>query len=553
MGPPPGLDQIVDASRDLARLPITWSWQMLQVLAVAWLALKFDRSHSAATRYRVWLIALLVSAALPLLSALCKSLPGPPLPSLLPAAGTENIPTVSTIGMPVPGFLWRSLVWPILLILWATGATVQILRLCGSYWKLRIIERSALRDSIAGSSIDIDCGAADLALAARHTPILLTSKIQSPGLAGLFHPVILLPADLRSWTTAEERASILRHELAHISRRDHLVSLFQSVLKALFFFHPMVRYACNQLSLERELACDDRVLSMDTEPGAYAESILKAAERSFITDVVHQTASFASKRKLERRIDMILDPHRAPLPLRQWPFLILPLLLMGTITWIVMPAASGTPRPRASAAETSTPTPSSTTSSQHAHAPAAVDRQTVWIDTVVRDNLVIRVRALGNLKPGNDGVLLAALQVPEVTSGNLELGQPAAVDTFNGVAKGVVGHIYPDINNGTRRVDIFLKGELPAGAVSDLTVDCTIEIGRLDNVLNIGRPVNGQAESTITLFKLAEDGASASRIQVRLGRSSVNRVEVIDGLKDGDRVIISDMSAYAGFDSITLK
>jgi hypothetical protein len=316
----------------------------------------------------------------------------------------------------------------------------------------------------------------------------------------------------------------------------------------------MVRYACNQLSLERELACDDRVLGMGTEPGAYAESILKAAERSFITDVVHQTASFASKRKLERRIDMILDPNRAPSPLRQWPFLILPLLLMGTITWLVMPAASGSPRLRASAAPgAGTSAPSSAASHTNSQASPVVDRQTVYIDTVTRGNLVRQIRALGTLKPGNDGIILAALQVPEAMSGDIELGQPATADTGIGVVTGVVGHIYPEVNNGIRRVDIFLKGELPAGAGSGLGIDGFIEIGRLDNVLNIGRPVHGQAESTVPLFKLAEDGASASRVQVRLGRSSVNRVEIVDGLKDGDRVIISDMSAYSGYDTITFK
>src|SRR5262245_66638504 len=114
MGPAPGLDQIVEASRDLVSLPVIWSWQMLLVLAVAWLAFKFDRSHSATTRYRVWLIALLVSAALPFLSAICRSLPGPPLPPSLPADATDAMPTASTAGMPVPTFSWPSLFWPAL-------------------------------------------------------------------------------------------------------------------------------------------------------------------------------------------------------------------------------------------------------------------------------------------------------------------------------------------------------------------------------------------------------------------------------------------------------
>ena len=141
MAPAPIVNQIVDLSRDLARLPITWSLQMLLVLAVAWLALKFDRSHSAATRYRVWLIAILVSAILPLLSTISKSLPSPPIPAPLPAAGAIVLPTPSTLATAAPRFLWGSLVWPICVLLWVTGVVVHLVRLFGSHWKLHAIGR----------------------------------------------------------------------------------------------------------------------------------------------------------------------------------------------------------------------------------------------------------------------------------------------------------------------------------------------------------------------------------------------------------------------------
>src|SRR5215467_15850857 len=401
MGPPPGLDQIVEASRVLAGLPLTWSWQMLQVLAVAWLALKFDRSHSAATRYRVWLIAILVSAILPLLSIISKSLPGPPLPAPLPAAGAAVLPAPSTLGLAGPRFLWGSLVWPICVLLWATGIATQLGRLFGSHWRLRAIHRSARSESTATSSLDIDWEPGDVnPKIGRQVTIAYSREIKSPGLAGLFRPVILLPADIATWTSAEERASILRHELAHINRRDHLVSLLQSIFKALFFFHPMVRYASNQLSLERELACDDRVLGLGTEPRAYAESILKAAERALITDVVHQPASFASKRKLERRIDMILDTNRALWPSRQWPFLLLPLALMGAITWLVMPAASARIAAADPASESNgTSWQPALGSARQSPSSPVVDSQSIWTDTVKRGPMIIKVRALGKLEP----------------------------------------------------------------------------------------------------------------------------------------------------------
>jgi beta-lactamase regulating signal transducer with metallopeptidase domain len=433
---------------------------MILVLCAAWVAVRLDRSHSAATRYRVWLVAIAISAALPVLNAISASLPGPIIPAPLPLLNSTAIPPASTAATPIPGFASTSLVWPSLILLWAAGAILQLIRLWGAYSKLRRIKRAAQPATIPDSSLDIDCQRADaLLLRASPVPVVSSKEIKSPGIAGLFRPAILLPADMASWTTAEERASILRHELAHINRHDHLASLFQSVLSALLFFHPFLRYASNQLSLERELACDDTVLGLGTEPRAYAESILKAAERTFITDVIHQAASFAAKRRLERRIDMILDPNRLPRPSKQWPFLVLPLILLGIITWLVMPPASGTPR-------AASPAPSNPASHPQLQVGRVVDvlvqpvaRDTVFIDTVKRGDLLRQVRALGNLKQGDDGAMLAALQVPEVMSVDIEIGQPAAIDTRIGGVSGKVIRIHPRVTTkGIVRVDVVLEG-----------------------------------------------------------------------------------------------
>ena len=106
---------------------------------------------------------------------------------------------------------------------------------------------------------------------------------------------------------------------------------------------------------------------------------------------------------------------------------------------------------------------------------------------------------------------------------------------------------------GTRTVDVTLLGDLPKGAVPDLSVDGTIELEQMNDVVYMGRPAFGQEQSTVGLFKILEDGVTAERTQVKLGKSSVNTVEVLSGLKVGDRVILSDMSQYDGFDRIRLK
>ena len=151
------------------------------------------------------------------------------------------------------------------------------------------------------------------------------------------------------------------------------------------------------------------------------------------------------------------------------------------------------------------------------------------------------------------GRLKAVLRVPETQAKDVALGQPTAVDTRNGIATGRVMRIDPSSQNGTVQVEVALEGELPRGARPDLSVDGTIEIERLTDVMYVGRPAYGQAESTVGLFRLEPDGKTARRANVKLGRSSVNTIEVVQGLNVGDRVIISDMSQWDNQDRIRLK
>ena len=149
--------------------------------------------------------------------------------------------------------------------------------------------------------------------------------------------------------------------------------------------------------------------------------------------------------------------------------------------------------------------------------------------------------------------LKAELKIAETQAKDIQAGQLASIDTRNGVVEGRVFRIDPSVMNGTRTVDVALPDELPKGAVPDLSVDGTIELERLTDVLYVGRPAFGQEKSTVGLFKLDQDGSSATRVQVKLGRSSVNQVEVLAGLKVDDTVILSDMSSWDAFDRVRLK
>jgi HlyD family secretion protein len=153
----------------------------------------------------------------------------------------------------------------------------------------------------------------------------------------------------------------------------------------------------------------------------------------------------------------------------------------------------------------------------------------------------------------NPSRLKAEIKIAETQAKDIQIGQKAEVDTRNGIVQGRVARIDPSVQNGTRTVDVTLIGDLPKGAVPDLSVDGTIELERLNDVLFMGRPAFGQEQSVVGLFKISGDGVNAERTQVKLGRSSVNTMEVLSGLKVGDQVILSDMSAYDAYDRIRLK
>ena len=149
--------------------------------------------------------------------------------------------------------------------------------------------------------------------------------------------------------------------------------------------------------------------------------------------------------------------------------------------------------------------------------------------------------------------LMATLKIAETQARDVQFGEPASVDTHNGVIAGTVMRVDPGVQNGTVTVDVKLTGELPKGARPDLSVDGTIDLERLDNVLYVGRPAFGQENSTISLFKLEGNGKDAVRVPVKVGRESVNSIQIFEGLHEGDTVILSDMSRWDKTDRIQLE
>jgi RND family efflux transporter MFP subunit len=165
-----------------------------------------------------------------------------------------------------------------------------------------------------------------------------------------------------------------------------------------------------------------------------------------------------------------------------------------------------------------------------------------------------RVEAGANLaRVARPDVLLARLQVPEAQSKDIALGMPVTVDTHNGTVAGKVERIDPAVRDGSVQIDVDLAGKLPPGARPDLSVDGTIRIAQLDDVLSVGRPAQVQAQSDVTLFRVDPSGDTASRVPVHIGAASVDRVQIDRGLGEGDRVILSDTSQWDKYDRIRIR
>jgi beta-lactamase regulating signal transducer with metallopeptidase domain len=346
---------------------LVWSWQALSLLALVWITLKICRLKSPALRHQVWLFGLVAMAMLPLSSRVAQR-----FPSLQPVNRMLNIaPALNYISEtpvfasafvldvaqpPEPIRPWalpgkapsRSSatarvkeipILALLFVVWGIGALITLAQLFKN--QLRILRVSRRARAVIPS--DLDCGELQHSFTSR-VKMGLSPEVHSPIIHGVFRPTILLPADIAAWTTPEERAAMIRHELAHIERWDPIVNNFQAALTVTFFFHPLVRYACRQLIVEREMACDDRVVELGASADVYANCLLKAAERNVAAveepSGVRQLALFSAKQILERRLQMILNTDRARAIIHPWRYLIFPLALIAVAGFLLIPRYS---------------------------------------------------------------------------------------------------------------------------------------------------------------------------------------------------------------------
>jgi beta-lactamase regulating signal transducer with metallopeptidase domain len=344
------INPFVSASAKGAAWLLVWSWQAAVLLTCVWAGLKIFRVKSPALRHQVWLFALIAVSAMPILSGVVQSLPLPQpnnralsyaieLPRIVITNDAALVVQNSSSAASVKPSITKPIILSLSFAVWLWGVCAILMKAAINGLRLHRLRAGARRASLNG----LDCDECDCeALRTGRVSIALSDDIRSPILLGVWRPTIVFPADITSWTSPVERSAMLRHELAHAQRRDHFINLFQTVLGAVFFFHPLARYACRQLTLEREMACDDHVVNSGAEAESYAESIIKAAERSIgAPRGAHQLALFGTRQILERRIEMILNKDRLRVFRHQWRYLALSGAMIAIVSVALISSRAG--------------------------------------------------------------------------------------------------------------------------------------------------------------------------------------------------------------------
>lgn len=476
-------------------------------------------------------------------------------------AGSGFTPAPQSMSTP-PLFAGLQVMVQIFGIVILTGIAARLLILVLGLLKLRQFRRAALAISPGSESAAVfQDMCAQLNVRAEFR---LSAQVYSPVTFGFASPVILLPQRLISMN-ARFLAAIVCHELMHVRRHDWAHHLAEETIRAVLWFHPAIAWLIARLRLAREQLVDLEVIRITQARKTYLEALLEFATGRRAPGI--PAPPFLVERQLVERVALMSKEVRMSRIRLTFSLAAIAccLALVATLTARTFPLNGAPLAAQSMPARAAQEFPDGVTGGvaqaasggvhQGTHdGPPTVERVHIWIDTVKKGPMIRQVRGLGTLAPIEGSAnLIARVMLPEVVSPDVRLNQEAIVDTHKGLVKGHVSRMSASPENGTRSVDIALDGALPHGADAGLQVDGMIVIEKLDNIVYIGRPLRGAENSSITLFKIVNDGKEAMRVNVKLGRSSAQAVEVLDGLSVGDKVILSDMSNWEGVDRIRIR
>jgi beta-lactamase regulating signal transducer with metallopeptidase domain len=402
----------------------------------------------------------------------------------------------------------------------------------------------------------------------------LSADVESPVTFGLRKPTILLPEQFPKMK-AELQWAIACHELLHVSRRDWPMHLAEEMIRVAMWFHPAMLWLVSRVRLAREQVVDQQVLELTGARKPYLQALLQfATERRRLSAV--PAPPVLAERQLAQRVALMLKEAR----MSRMRLVISLLVIAGLIgaagvsaVWMFPLRAMAQSAPATGVAGGVSGGVAGGVAGGIVGGVARgvvggvargvgiggskdvpeMDKSTIWVDEVKRGPMMVQVRGLGELvREDGSGKLVARISLPELITRQVRADQSAMVDTRKGVVRGRVSKI-GQAAGGTQSVDIALDGPLPAGVVAGTAIDGTVDVDKIEDVLSVGRPVHGTAGASASVFKVTDEGNEAVRVTVKFGRASAQSIEVVDGLKVGDRIILSDMSNWDGAERIRLK
>jgi beta-lactamase regulating signal transducer with metallopeptidase domain len=496
-------------------------WQGILVAALYALARALAGGRlSARGRYAIACAALLAMTAAPAVTYWWLGTSGHAAP-IGDLAGPGARQFVSGVAYSPVTDPWQQAM-PAIVMAWFVGAAGCSLRLLIGFISVAALRRSPHAPVLTEWQHILD-RLIERMQVSRRVRLLPTDRVESPSVIGWLRPVILAPVGALSGLAPQQVEALLAHELAHVRRHDYLVNVLQGIAESLLFYHPAVWWISNQIRTEREHCCDDLAVEASGDVLVYARAL---AALESMRPAHFKAALSANDGSLLRRIQRLADPVTAHRPAGWGVAWSLGTLLLVGIAGVAVTSA-------------------------HAQSPPVVSVDTVWMDTVKQGDMKLQVRAAGAVTSAQT----AALNVAEKQMQNVRQGMPAAIAFKNRkeIVAGKVAAVHPEVANGTITVDVALDGALPPGVSVQEPVDATIAVGALTNVVHVGRPVSGQSNSRLMLFKLEPDGHTAKQVPVQFGAASVNLIEIKSGLRPGDKVILSDMSKYEGVAVIVLR
>ena len=496
-------------------------WQGILVAALYALARALAGGRiSARGRYAIACAALLAMTAAPVLTYwwLGNSGQAARIGDLTDWGARQLAPGVAYSPVTDP---WQQAM-PGIVMAWFAGAAACSLRLLMGFISAAALRRSRHAPVLTEWQQTLD-RLIERMHVSRRVRLLPTDRVDSPSVIGWLRPVILAPVGVLCGLAPEQVEALLAHELAHVRRHDYLVNVLQGIAESLLFYHPAVWWISNQIRAEREHCCDDLAVAASGDVLVYARAL---AELESMRSAHFKAALSANDGSLLRRIQRLADPVAAHRPAGWGVAWSLGALLLVGIAGVAVTGAQAQSQP-------------------------VVNLDTVWMDTVKQGDMKLQVRGLGRLTSGHT----AALKVAETQMQDVRQGEPAIIAFRNRkeLIGGKVAVVHPEVANGTMTVDVAIDDALPPGINLQEPVDGIITVGGLTNVVYVGRPVFGQSNSRVMLFKLEPDGHSAKKVPVQFGATSVNLIEIKSGLQPGDKVIISDMSQYDGVAAIVLR